>query len=448
MKKKLRIAVAIPTFYPYVGGAETQTLAQCECLVERGYDVRVITFHHKHEWATQEIVEGVRVERVAGRFLGKRAGKSRLWQKAMYFFAILVMGWYVWRKRHSFDVLNVCQCSLHVLPIALACWLAHKPMTVLIIGTGRDEKGQNTATPMLEAGPLDPEMPWLRLDRWLKDQGRTKVYGDLHSIEVASPLAMAATRFLLLKNRAIMIGLSTHTRTYLQAYRFDLPGTCIIPNGVDLSRYTKQDIALDNQQHLQTVVCVAKMRYEKGIDVLLQAWHLVHKEIPEAKLILVGNGPLQQPLEKLAEELGIRDSVDFAGLHSDVPAQLHRGAINILPSRWEGMPNALLEAMACGSASIATRVSGSEDIIQHGVNGLLVPAKDYVAMSKALLTLLGDPALVQRYSQAGRATIEQNYTLDAVVDRYLEVFYALSGCQEDMDSVTVTAHSENCSIVP
>ncbi len=95
------------------------------------------------------------------------------------------------------------------------------------------------------------------------------------------------------------------------------------------------------------------------------------------------------------------------------------------------MPNALLEAMACGLPCVATRVSGSEDIIQHGVNGLLVESEDYRDMAQALLTLLHDPLLAQKYGQAARKTVERHYSLEQVMDRYVELYQRIAGngCQ-------------------
>jgi glycosyltransferase involved in cell wall biosynthesis len=128
----------------------------------------------------------------------------------------------------------------------------------------------------------------------------------------------------------------------------------------------------------------------------------------------------------MTQALGIAGSVEFAGLQSDVPAQLHRGCLAVLPSRWEGMPNALLEAMACGSACVATRVSGSEDAIEDGVNGLLVEPEDYQGMSQALLTLLRDPPLAQKYGQAARTTSEKYYSLECIIDRYIELYQRIA----------------------
>ena len=92
------------------------------------------------------------------------------------------------------------------------------------------------------------------------------------------------------------------------------------------------------------------------------------------------------------------------------------------------MPNALLEAMACGLACVARRVSGSEEIIEHGVNGLLVEPEDYQGMAQALLTLLRDPVLIREYGRAARETIERHYSIEQVIDRYVELYQSVTGC--------------------
>jgi len=208
---------------------------------------------------------------------------------------------------------------------------------------------------------------------------------------------------------------------------FSLPDVQLIPNGVDTVRFRPAPAGGNSEKRGQVVVCVSRLSYEKGIDVLLQAWRLVYEQCPQAKLILVGDGPLHSQCEQMVQALGITASVEFTGLQGDVPAQLHRGSIAVLPSRREGMPNAVLEAMACGLPCAAARVSGSEDIIAHGVNGLLVEPEDYEGMAQALLTLLGDPDLTRRYGYAARRTIEERYSLEHVTDEYVELYSRITG---------------------
>lgn len=421
MGQKPRIYIAIASFYPRVGGAETQTLAQCQYLQAQGYDVQVVTFRHELTMRTEELVRGVPVKRIAGLLLGKRFKMPRVFSKLMYLLAMGEMGWTAWRDRKHYDVLQLCQFSLLSLPLGLACRLAGKPMTIVVISSGadKDRKTRSTGARLL-AGPLDPHTPWLNVD------GHTWIDGDLANIKSVGEPVVRFTRSLLKSIGAVVIVLSTRMQNYVKNNGFDLPGMQLVPNGVDTVRFHPAPANLTDAKRARTVVCVSKLRYEKGIDVLLQAWHLVHEQEPDARLIIVGDGPIQPHLQQMADALGITDSVEFAGLQSDVPAQLHRATINVLPSRWEGMPNALLEAMGSGLACVATRVSGSEDIIQSGVNGQLVEPEDYEGMAQALLQLLRDPALVQEYAQAARATIEQHYTLEQVINMYTTIYQRLT----------------------
>lgn len=422
---KPRIYVAITHFVPLIGGAETQTHAQCKLLREKGFEVTVVTFRHHKDWAQFEVIGGVPVIRIAGLLLGRRNILPRLLQRLLYLLAMLQMSLTIWFHRNRFDVLQICQFNLLVLPLALLCRIAHKPMTIVVIsaGAGKQTKSRTKAT--LIAGPIDPTASWLQVD------GQTWIDGDLYGLVRAGKPVIRCMRSLLERIQVVVVVLSSRMSMYLAVHDLHLPDTQIIPNGVDITRFCPpcDNVALVEDCRAQTVMCVSKMRYEKGLDVLLQAWRLVHEQTPSARLIIVGNGPIQAQLERLASALSISDSIEFAGLQRDVPAQLHRGRIGVLPSRWEGMPNALLEAMACGLACVATTVSGSEDIIQHGSNGLLVEPEDYESMARALLTLLHDPELIQNYGHAARQTTEKNYSLEHITNMYIELYSRLTGNQ-------------------
>ncbi|WP_201361942.1 glycosyltransferase family 4 protein [Dictyobacter formicarum] len=440
MERKPRICIAITTFYPYVGGAETQTLAQCQRLVESGYQTQVITFRHKHIWPLTDTLKGVPVRRIAGSLLGKRDRLPRIVQRLLYFLAMFIMARTIWRERNNFDVLQVCQFSLLVLPLSIVCYFAKKPMTIIVISAGAEKPTKTNESAKLLAGSLDPTLPWLQVD------GKTWIDGDLYGLQAAGRGAVNLTRSLLKRIHAVVIVLSKRSERYLKDNGFDDLDTQLIPNGVDTARFHPDPQIPVTAERARTVVCVSKARWEKGLDVLLQAWHLVHAQQPEARLVIVGSGPVLPQLEQLAAALGITESVKFAGLQSDVPGQLQRGLIGILPSRWEGMPNALLEAMGSGLACIATRVSGSEDVIEHGVNGLLVESEDYTAMSQALLTLLQDPQLAQQYGAAASALIQRSYTLEHVLSLYTSIYQRLTAHSEQPTDDFVP--SESCSVTP
>jgi len=402
-----------------------QAKAQGVALCKRGHDTTIVTFRHAKEWPSREVVSGLPVIRVAGKLLAERAKYPKSMQKLLYLLAQVVLGWTLWTQRHHYDVLHVYQLSLLALPATLVCRLARKPLIISVRSTGSGKLTRSLANVTLAVGPLDPTAPWLQVD------GHTWIDGDLEPLKRMGKFFMDVTRSLLVQTRAVVVILSTRMKGYLATHDLLLPGVQLIPNGVDIDRFRPVYDEAMLRTRENTVICVSKFRYEKGNDVLLQAWHIVHKELPQAHLILVGAGPLQKHLQNMAEALQITESIEFAGLQSDVPAQLHRAGIAVLPSRWEGMPNAVLEGMACALACVATRVSGSEDIIQHGENGLLVESEDYEAMAQALLTLLRNPALARQYGRAARKTIEQDYSFDHITSTYIKLYQTVLGRRED-----------------
>src|SRR5712691_12280845 len=433
-----RIYIVTATFLPSVGGAEKQAFAQGRSLRERGYETTIVTFRRKRTWSRHELIDGVPVIRVAGMLLEGREKLPRPLQKLLYLVAMLVMGWTLWRHRQRYDILHIYRLNLLTLLVALVCRLAGKRMLVAVRSAGSGEATSSHNKASLLAGPLDATAPWLRVDERLQANGRVKSSSDL---EVLAGMGKPVVRFLsslLHSTHAVVVALSSRMESSLAEHGFNLPDVRLIPNGVDVTCFNPAYLDSSSDGREQVVVCVSGLRYEKGVDVLVQAWHLVHQQAPQARLIIVGDGGLQFQLECMAKALGIANSVEFTGLQTDVPTQLHRGGLAVLPSRWEGMPNALLEAMACGLPCVATRVSGSEDIIQHGVNGLLVESEDYQGMAQALLSLLRNPVLTRKYGQAARKTVEGHYSLERIVDKYVELYQRIAGhrCQIAGDIAT------------
>jgi glycosyltransferase involved in cell wall biosynthesis len=419
--RNMRVFIVIATFYPLVGGAERQALEQGRSLRQRGLEATIVTFRHNKSWAAHDTIDGVPVIRIAGTLLDGRDKLPRVFQKLFYFMALVAMGWVLWRYRHRYDILHVYQLNLLALPTALACYMSSKPMTIVLCSVYSGRKDQFRHGVSLIAGPLDAHSSMLHV------HGGARIGGDLKDLERFGKPVVRFTRYLLQRIHAVIIILSTRMHEYLIVHDFTFTDVQLIPNGVDTTRFYPQTADASDSQRSQTVVCAARLRYEKGIDVLLQAWYLVHKELPAARLIIAGAGPLQVQLADMTKALNLGESVEFVGLQSDVSAVLHRGSIATLASRWEGMPNAILEAMACGLPCVATRVSGTEDIITHGVNGLLVEPEDYQGMAQALLTLLRDPARTSAYSKAARETIEQDYALEHITDLYLELYQRMAG---------------------
>jgi glycosyltransferase involved in cell wall biosynthesis len=147
---------------------------------------------------------------------------------------------------------------------------------------------------------------------------------------------------------------------------------------------------------------VANLRALKGHRYLLQAAVRIRAEVPGVRFLLVGHGPAEQELRRLTSDLGLDETVVFAGYREDAPRMTSACDVFVLPSLYEGLSIALLEAMALGKPAVATRVGGLPEVIGSGQGGLLVPPGDDRALADALLTLLGDPALRRQLGEVAR----------------------------------------------
>lgn len=155
-------------------------------------------------------------------------------------------------------------------------------------------------------------------------------------------------------------------------------------------------------------VTVARLVPQKGIDVLVHALAQTAGVAQNWPLSLVGDGPERERLEQQVQQAGLQERVKFLGFRSDPQTFLLQAGVFVLPSRFEGMPNALLEAMAAGLAVVVTDASpGPLEVVEHGVSGLVVPSDDPEALAAALERLAGDPDLRSRLGAAARDTLRQ-----------------------------------------
>jgi glycosyltransferase involved in cell wall biosynthesis len=170
-----------------------------------------------------------------------------------------------------------------------------------------------------------------------------------------------------------------------------------------------------------TFLTVARLVEQKGIDTLVRAAGVALPELPGWRLAVVGDGPLRADLEALAREVGIAGRIDWIG-HVDDPFPYLRAArFFVLPSRFEGSPNALLEAMSCGLASIVTDASpGPLELIGKETAGLVVPVDDWQAMSRSIVALARDDRLRERLS-AGALERSEPHLPEVALRTWLEV---------------------------
>ena len=185
----------------------------------------------------------------------------------------------------------------------------------------------------------------------------------------------------------------------------------VLPNGVDLQAFpapspegrasARERLGLGKGEPL--AICVGRLHRQKNQGALLDAWPLVSSSVPDARLVLLGEGPDRDELESRAVE-----GVTLAGQTSDVRSWLAASNVVAQPSRWEGMSLSLLEALAAARSVVVTDVPGMREVVVDGV-GAVVPPDDTPALADALAARLGDPSVADAEGAAGRARVESHH---------------------------------------
>jgi glycosyltransferase involved in cell wall biosynthesis len=195
----------------------------------------------------------------------------------------------------------------------------------------------------------------------------------------------------------------------------------MVHNGVAFERFVssrtnRRRLFPELDHHAKLVVTIANMHTAiKGHYELIEAARRVKSTFSDAKFIFVGDGAERSALESSAEASGVQDSIVFLGQRTDIPELLACCDIFVLPSRAEGLPNSLLEAMAAGLPVVATAVGGVPEVIEDGVSGLLIPPRDPVSLADAILRILEDPAFAAGLALAGRERARMHFDFDRVV---------------------------------
>jgi GalNAc-alpha-(1->4)-GalNAc-alpha-(1->3)-diNAcBac-PP-undecaprenol alpha-1,4-N-acetyl-D-galactosaminyltransferase len=183
----------------------------------------------------------------------------------------------------------------------------------------------------------------------------------------------------------------------------------VIPNAVDPTVLgCPADGSSVGETREKQIVALGRLSFEKGFDLLIDAFSRVAITHPDWTLEIVGEGPQRAELQELIDAKHLSDRIRLSGWTEQPGAVLRRSEIFVLPSRYEGFPNALLEAMACGAAVIAFDCdSGPAEIVRHDIDGLLVPAEDVAALAAALDRLLGDPDERRRLAERAAEVIDR-----------------------------------------
>jgi N-acetyl-alpha-D-glucosaminyl L-malate synthase BshA len=201
----------------------------------------------------------------------------------------------------------------------------------------------------------------------------------------------------------------------------------IIPMGIDLKLFNQNlisDIKKDYKINSTMILTVGRISEEKGIEHMIKAVPFILKEIPEVKLVIIGDGPEKNRLEELVKNLNLTENIIFIGwiLNNDLNKFYKSADIFVLPSLREGMGVVLLEAMACGTPVIGSDIGGIKDMIKDGENGFLAVPGNPEDIAQKIIRLLSNEDLRQKFSDNGLKKVQEKFSWDVVNEKFVKIY--------------------------
>jgi glycosyltransferase involved in cell wall biosynthesis len=218
--------------------------------------------------------------------------------------------------------------------------------------------------------------------------------------------------------------------SFAAAYGGARPNWRVVENGVDLGRFSTAPDTMPPElgiaRDAPVVTIVGALRWRKGHHVALASWPSVLRRFPDARLVIVGDGPQAAVLREQADSLGIAESVVFAGMRTDVARLIRASWLLSLPSQHEALPTTLIEAAACGRPVVATNVDGIPEVVTDGQTGLLVPWDDQQSLAEALTSLLADETRRREMGVKARALAEDRFDAQRWAERLYGIYASVA----------------------
>ncbi len=358
--------------YPPVGGGAANACAHiARLLAQRGHEIVVLTTHYG-DLPSEQVCDGVRVLR--GPTRRQHADRSVAFEQVLFILGASFRSLQLMRHFKPDATL-----AFFGLPSGAAAWLLKAVVGIPYVVS-------------LRGGDVPGFRPY---DFWLYHKIAVPA---LHPIWRMASAVVTNSRGL-----------------YDLAKAFDSQvEIAIIPNGVDSDEFRPSARDWSSPRLLS----VGRVVYQKGYDVAVRALAGL-KDLPW-EWTIAGDGPLLPVLQRMLQEYGIQDRVHFPGWESIEQVKLEYARANLFvhPSRHEGMPNAVLEAMASELPVLATRIAGNEDLVSAGLTGLLVPVEDADALRQSLRLLITDLPRCREMALAGRRKIEKSFGWQSVAEQY------------------------------
>lgn len=374
----MKVIFIISSFRPLIGGAERATERLASILLSKGVDLLILTRYHR-KFLRYEKIKGIPIYRL-GLDLPRPFGPLS--------FIIHVLLWLAFNGQ-SYPIIHVQNIDSPLLVGMLAKLLLGKSLIITIHG--------------------EKNIIFKKRD----------LFGKLR----VTLMSCLGDRF---------VAISEETRK--QYLREDISHDRVIsiPNGIDTNYFIPPTLSkkISLRQELSypsegiIFLYVGRLVALKRLDMLINIWSGI-KYSNSSYLLLVGDGPDRRRLQILAGSRGVADRVHFVGATDNVLPYYQMADIFVLPSLYEGLSVALLEAMACGLCVIVSGSPGNLSLIQDGINGLVFPVDKPELLSKCLTMAVADPELRRRLGQIARRTVEKTYAIDVVASKHLRMYKEL-----------------------
>jgi len=379
-------------FFPIAGGAEKQCLLLSKELLRCNFKVFVVT-EKLLNTKSKEILEGVPIYRFRAFDKIRKTNRTKQYKnKYINIFIAKINNFLFWtfpnimflflgyiflfRLRKTFDILHVHESHF-------------VSMLAIIFG-----KVHNKRVIVKEAG----------------------------SLGLISRKKKRGIFFSILKKADSFISVSTFIQKKLLKAGINKERISYIPNGVSLPDET--ELIIRNKVSVLFVGNLSQLRF-KGLYVLFEAWKIVLESIPNANLVIAGRGETNE-LKFKVNTLKIAKSVKFLGYVSNLSRQYKQCTLFVLPSISEGLSNALLEAMSNGCPIVATNISGSQDLIEDGVDGFLVETNNIFELANKIIVLLKNHKLRREFGEKAKKKIRNNYSIENISRKYIQLYRTLA----------------------
>lgn len=386
----MKVLMVISQFHPIIGGAEKQAQLLGQALVRKGIAVNVVTGWWSAKTPRREKMDALDVFRNFS-FWGMFGIKGIRTLGGLTY--MLSLAAYLLAHRREYDIIHVHQVLYpSFVSVLIGKAVVQKPVLVKYACTG--------------------------------------ITSDMRQLK-QFPFGGLQLNYLL-KTMDCVVTVSQNGIDEFKAVGYPESKIVHIPNGVLVPSEGKS-----SYDRVRRVITTARLDKQKGIDVLLKAWAQVIRKEPDLQLLILGEGPAEGELKRLCGRLGLTGRVEFPGMTDHVEKYLEEADLFVLPSRAEGLSNALLEALSYGIPSIATAISGNTELLGMegdsipaggytvAENGLLVNTDDVQGLSEALLYFIRNPEEREKRGRRGRAFVHESYSIDTIATEYIALYQRL-----------------------